>query len=804
MTERFQRCTHCGLPHDAHVVVCPTTGLRINLDDAERRRRRAIGRQRSDQPEAIVGWIIDNRYRLTSVIGQGGMSAIYEAEELANGRRVALKVLHPSLSDDREAIARLQREAEVVGVIAHENICNIFHTGRAADGSPYLVMERLFGESMAERITSLGPRPFRELAPLICQVLDALQAAHDKGILHRDLKPENVFVEQPDDNILRAKLLDFGISKAIGLDFMHQQRLTHTGMVMGTPYYMAPEQARGDSGLDHRVDLWAVGVMLYEGLSGTRPFVATNYNALLVKILTSRPIPIRDVMPGLDDNVANLVDKALSKEPDDRFQSAHAFRNAINNVLAMIAPEDEEMPTALRMPAWRFEQAPREESVTRAEPAARWPSEHPPAAAADQPVTPMESSSGGDDTEVITRADLAALAARDVADTTQHNTDVPSSGRREPSAPVRAPAHSDSEVMVAPEHPPEQMPPTIDGTEYIRREEHTALRQLVAAKPLEEPATVSSSPRPLSPAPPPPSAARPVSPTSPPSNKLASSAIASAAPAARPVDPATPAKKSPSVAKATPRPLVGSPASERPASGRRPPPPRRNRPRKPLSIRPSRLPAPTKQRTSARALPRPFAPDAAPDPSLQRPSPPPRHRASPAVQTPAPFLPQHHPARAAVVPEASSLVTAAPGTPPRQSPASGVTPHPTHAPLVATAVDGPRTRSVSTSAVIAEPPLPPVASATAAPPHSSRLRSSSVVAPPPPPPPPPPGPGMPPLVSSVEPQRPPPARELETLFSTDDDDEEKTTLYDVDAARARLAARQQQRSDNNSDGGQQE
>ena len=509
------------------MVVCPTTGLRIKHDDAERRRRRAVGRQRSDKPEAILGWIIDNRYRLKSVIGQGGMSAIYEAEELTDGGRVALKVLHPSLSDDREATARLRREAEVVSAINHKNICNIYHTGRAADGSPYLVMERLFGENMAERIRSLGPRPFTELAPLICQVLEALQAAHDKNILHRDLKPENVFVEQPDGKTLRAKLLDFGISKAMGTDFMHQQRLTHTGMVMGTPYYMAPEQARGDSGLDQRVDLWAVGVMLYEGLSGTRPFVATNYNALLVKILTSRPIPIRDVMPNLNGDIVNIVDKALSKEPGDRFQSAHAFRDAINSVLVTMTPDDG--PTVMQMPAWTAEVPSREETATRAEPAVRWPLE-------DDELPPSENDSpGSQDTEVITRADLAALAAHE-----------------------RARSSQDSAVVGLPDIPEEdatlQKPPTgtaspssAQDTEFIRRDDHTALREMVfvnATRPAKQP----------SPAVP---------------------------------QPASPPQPVESLAK---QPHPAQPPAKRPA------PPRRNRPRKALSVRPGALKAPFSQR----------------------------------------------------------------------------------------------------------------------------------------------------------------------------------------------------------------
>lgn len=278
----------------------------------------------------MIGTVIDGKYRVQAVIGEGGMSSIYRAEHLGLDRQVAIKVLHPSLAEDPEAIARLRHEAKVVATIGHGNICEVFDLGRTGSGSPYLAMELLVGQSLAERLKEHGAMHFMELAPLTKQVLAALQSAHDKGILHRDLKPENVFVvESRHRGQPTAKLLDFGISKSMSYGFQEEQRLTHTGMVMGTPYYMAPEQARGDSGLDQRVDLWAVGVMMYEALTGRRPFVATNYNALLVKILTSRPRPVQKLVPTIPDVAADIIDKALSKLREDRFQSAREFFEAI-------------------------------------------------------------------------------------------------------------------------------------------------------------------------------------------------------------------------------------------------------------------------------------------------------------------------------------------------------------------------------------------------------------------------------------------------------------------------------------------
>ena len=371
VSERFIRCAHCGLPHEGHVTVCPTTGLRIDRPDKLTRRRKRSVDASDESPERMLGWLLDGRYRITGLIGQGGMSAIYEAQHLGIERRVAIKVLHPSLADDSEAIARLKHEAQVVSAIGHPNICEVYDLGRTRDGVPYLVMERLVGRSLADRIR-VGPMGFDEVAPLLVQVLAALEAAHGKSVIHRDLKPENVFVETRAAGRVTAKLLDFGISKSMNYDFAENPRLTHTGMVMGTPYYMAPEQARGDSGLDQRVDLWAVGVILYEALTGRRPFVATNYNALLVKILTSRPRPVQKVVPAIPDSVAWLVDKALSKLREDRFQTAREFSDAIASVQRLYVAN----APAAAMASWQARGAV-PSAPTRQEPAARrsWPAD---------------------------------------------------------------------------------------------------------------------------------------------------------------------------------------------------------------------------------------------------------------------------------------------------------------------------------------------------------------------------------------------------------------------------------------------
>jgi serine/threonine protein kinase len=274
------------------------------------------------------------------------MSAVYEAKHLGLDRLVALKVLRASSqSKEREALGRLRHEAQVVSAIRHENICEIYDLGATEDGYPYLVMERLLGETLGARIARDAPLSFQEIAPLLQQVLSALSAAHGNGVLHRDLKPENVFVEQGRGKPT-VKLLDFGISKWMARTGPEDsQKLGLSEAVMGTPYYMAPEQARGDSSLDQRVDLWAIGVILYEALTGRRPFVATNYNALLVKILTSQPRSVERLRPEIHPKVAELVHKALAKPREDRYQSARELQRALVQVAELCLADDPQIPT---------------------------------------------------------------------------------------------------------------------------------------------------------------------------------------------------------------------------------------------------------------------------------------------------------------------------------------------------------------------------------------------------------------------------------------------------------------------------
>ncbi|AUX48267.1 protein kinase [Sorangium cellulosum] len=295
---------------------------------------------------SLLGHVIGEKYGVTAIIGEGGMGAVYEAEHLQIGRLVAVKVMHPRDTPSRDAVSRLEHEARVAGRIGHPNICEVYDMGRLPDGSPYLVMERLHGETLAQRIARCGAVPPYELVDIMLQVLSALVTAHERGIVHRDLKPDNIFLSERAGMLPVAKLLDFGISQAQGLDGAAMD-LTRTGMVMGTPYYMAPEQARGDVELDHRLDLWAVGVILYEGLTGQRPFVARNYNALLVQILTLWHRPVTELDPAIPSGVSHLVDRALAKAREERFQSAREFQEALRRFRSQSAAAPRRRPEPL-------------------------------------------------------------------------------------------------------------------------------------------------------------------------------------------------------------------------------------------------------------------------------------------------------------------------------------------------------------------------------------------------------------------------------------------------------------------------
>jgi serine/threonine-protein kinase len=287
-----------------------------------------------------TGDIIDGKYRIVRLIGEGGMGAVYEAENMRIHRKVAIKVLHSGVAQTGEAVSRFEREAQAAGRIGSEHIVEVLDLGNLPSGDRYMVMEFMDGDSLSGRIRARGRLTPQEAYPILHQLLEALSAAHGAGIIHRDLKPDNVYLlKSRGGKADFVKLLDFGISKFNQMSGDSGFSMTRTGAVMGTPYYMAPEQAKGSRDLDHRVDLYAAGVILYESVTGEVPFNADTFNELLFKIVLEQARPVEQAVPGIDPNFAAIVNKSMAREPAARFQSAREFQSALEQWAAGAGPQ---------------------------------------------------------------------------------------------------------------------------------------------------------------------------------------------------------------------------------------------------------------------------------------------------------------------------------------------------------------------------------------------------------------------------------------------------------------------------------
>ncbi|HKY34524.1 MAG TPA: protein kinase [Polyangiaceae bacterium] len=264
--------------------------------------------------------LLAGRYRIGRPLGAGGMGVVYEATvEDATRQRVALKVLHASLAVDEAFIARFRREAESIGRINHPNIVRLLDFYPQADGFTFLVMERLDGVSLRQAISNEGQLSARRTALIASQVLVALRIVHQAQIIHRDIKPENVFLTDAGNGSELVKVLDFGAAKPLAA--APGETLTSQGVVVGTPTYMSPEHARGGR-VDERSDVYSLGAVMYEALTGRPPFAGDSFNALLFAIQEARPVPLDVLRPDLDSGICELVARAMAPDPDQRFQSA--------------------------------------------------------------------------------------------------------------------------------------------------------------------------------------------------------------------------------------------------------------------------------------------------------------------------------------------------------------------------------------------------------------------------------------------------------------------------------------------------
>ncbi len=284
-----------------------------------------------------VGDVIDERYVVEAVLGMGGMGVVYAARNVRTGKEVAIKYLRQLEGSKRqreERAARFVREAKAAGRIRHANVVDVYdvHGERA----PYLVMERLHGESLGQRMKR-GVLPPGEALNVVLGAMRGVAEAHKQGVVHRDLKPDNIFLARTGENAAPLpKVLDFGVSRLVdreGEEARHTT-ITRNGYVIGTPVYMPLEQLRGESNVDARADIYALGVVLYESLSGERPYQAKNDHELLIKLATEAPTPLARYLPEVDPALDKLIAKALERDPARRYPDVDSFMQAIERWLA--------------------------------------------------------------------------------------------------------------------------------------------------------------------------------------------------------------------------------------------------------------------------------------------------------------------------------------------------------------------------------------------------------------------------------------------------------------------------------------
>jgi len=282
-----------------------------------------------DRASTLSNQILDARYQVMKKLGEGGMSYVYLAKEISSGDTVAIKVLSPRLATDKSSVERLRREAGLAMRLDHPNVCRILRLGESEDGLIYLVMPFLKGELLSDREVRGGPMDITLGVTLLKQMCAGLHHAHELQIIHRDLKPENVMLVPDDgDGTERAVVMDFGLAKERRAD-PAIAKLTATGIILGTPEFMSPEQIRGKP-LDARSDIYALGIVAFEMFTGKLPFQGRNAQEMMIARLRSQPQSVRTLRPDVPEPVEKALTRALQTSPDDRFATAIEFGDALS------------------------------------------------------------------------------------------------------------------------------------------------------------------------------------------------------------------------------------------------------------------------------------------------------------------------------------------------------------------------------------------------------------------------------------------------------------------------------------------
>jgi serine/threonine protein kinase len=327
-------CTRDGL----QLVTEPTTPPSRSAEWPQFGPRSSTPRPASSTPQppggapaqaSMAGRVLDERYRIERKVGEGGMSFVYLAQDTKTNERVAIKILSPALAADRNSLKRLRREASLAGRLAHRNVCHIIRLGETGTGMVYVVMPFVEGELLCDRTHRLGHIPLVDVVPFVRDIAAGLQVAHQLRIIHRDLKPENVMLCREPGGTERAVVMDFGLAKDRHAG-AEAEKLTATGIVLGTPEFMSPEQLRGRP-LDPRSDIYSLALMTFEMLSGKLPFEGRSQQELMLARLRSDPIPLRKLRPELDypADVERVLLKGMAKDASDRFATAPDFADAL-------------------------------------------------------------------------------------------------------------------------------------------------------------------------------------------------------------------------------------------------------------------------------------------------------------------------------------------------------------------------------------------------------------------------------------------------------------------------------------------
>jgi serine/threonine protein kinase len=348
----MNRCPKCGTPYPGDAKFCTKDGSKLTPAAAPAapaapgaaapgappgaaataKRNTAPGLRGEPKPApapaSLVGQTIDKRYKIERKLGEGGMSFVYLGTDIGTQKQFAIKVLSEALSQDTNAMARLRREAALGMRLAHPNVCHIMQLGETEDQLVYVVMPYVNGEILADRNNRLGRLTLPETAKFVRDMAAGLSVAHDLKIVHRDLKPENVMICRGPNATEFAVVMDFGLAKERKAEG-ELQKLTATGIILGTPEFMSPEQLRGKP-LDARTDIYSLALMTYEMLTGKLPFQGRTQQEMMIARLRSDPVPLRRMRPDANfpESVEKVLNKAMARSADDRYQTVVEYADA--------------------------------------------------------------------------------------------------------------------------------------------------------------------------------------------------------------------------------------------------------------------------------------------------------------------------------------------------------------------------------------------------------------------------------------------------------------------------------------------